>query len=168
MGGKEHAQFNETYRAAIRLFRETLDISVLKGPHTPIRKRMATVEDDAEDLLKTANPFEGLNIEESTSNYDKPAPPKETPNFTLKAESAGRNYQYKYPHEEEFIALYFYYKDLNEIRSYLKQLWKDYQDRKVDLVSVSLTTDIAIDVVERMEVDFFSTLWKPQPDDHLQ
>ena len=56
--------------------------------------------------------------------------------------------------EEQHVAACCLFKDIGKMRSLLSQLWKRYEKGDIDLVAVSLTTDIAIEFVQSLEMDY--------------
>jgi hypothetical protein len=56
--------------------------------------------------------------------------------------------------EETYFALFCFFDDLNQLRDFLHELWSDYKAGKVDLITVSVTTNTAIDLVRRAEKEF--------------
>ena len=53
--------------------------------------------------------------------------------------------------EELFFALFCLFDDLDKLRSSLMELWRQYKARRVDLMTVSVTTNTAINLVRRTE-----------------
>ncbi|EPQ25926.1 uncharacterized protein PFL1_06600 [Pseudozyma flocculosa PF-1] len=58
--------------------------------------------------------------------------------------------------DEALCAFMALYTDLHEIRRFLRQLWSDYRQRKTDLVTASLTTNTAFQLVEKAHADIMS------------
>ncbi|MCJ1291085.1 hypothetical protein MMC34_002628 [Xylographa carneopallida] len=56
--------------------------------------------------------------------------------------------------EERFFAIYCLFEDLKQLRQSLTELWSDYHSGKIDLVTASVTTNTAFDLVRRSEEDF--------------
>ena len=55
------------------------------------------------------------------------------------------------------FALFCLFEDLNELRNFLRGLWLRYKDRNLDLITVSVTTNIAISLVSHVEQDLLAT-----------
>ncbi|KAJ3036913.1 hypothetical protein HDV00_002206 [Rhizophlyctis rosea] len=52
---------------------------------------------------------------------------------------------------ECFFLLYSFIEDLHSIRDYIINVWKKYRARKIDLISTSLITNVAIEIVHTMQ-----------------
>ncbi|KAM0797735.1 hypothetical protein BDR22DRAFT_431292 [Usnea florida] len=55
--------------------------------------------------------------------------------------------------EEQYTASHCFFQDVKNIRFFLRQLWTSYKDGGLNLVSVSITTNTAIEFVRSMEQD---------------
>jgi hypothetical protein len=66
-------------------------------------------------------------------------------------------YEVESTDEDLIFAFYCFFYDLHELRKFLLKLWIRYKDRSLDLMSVSVTTNTAINLVSRAEEDFFAT-----------
>ena len=55
--------------------------------------------------------------------------------------------------EEQYLAAHCLFQDIRNIRSFLCQLWKQYQ-QGLDIVAISVTTNTAIDFVRNLEHDY--------------
>ncbi|EPQ25929.1 uncharacterized protein PFL1_06603 [Pseudozyma flocculosa PF-1] len=55
--------------------------------------------------------------------------------------------------DEALCAFMAFYTDLNDVRAFLRQLWSDYRQRKMDLVTASLTTNTAFQLVAKAHND---------------
>ena len=51
-----------------------------------------------------------------------------------------------------------FFKDVNKIRDYVKQLWLDYRSDKLDVMSAAVTTDTAFTLLEQSTVHIFESL----------
>jgi hypothetical protein len=60
--------------------------------------------------------------------------------------------------DEIYFNLFWLFQDCNRIRAYLKQLWMDYHNGKVDRVTASVTTDTAIGLLQHADEQLIS-LW---------
>ena len=48
--------------------------------------------------------------------------------------------------EEAIFAAFCLFEDLRKLRNFVKQIWQDYKERKIDLISAAVTTNTAIDI----------------------
>ncbi|KAJ3033632.1 hypothetical protein HDV00_006007 [Rhizophlyctis rosea] len=55
--------------------------------------------------------------------------------------------------EEHQVMLMVYglIRDSNLVRKYLQSIWRDYKDHKLDLITASLTTTLAVDVIRQLQ-----------------
>ncbi|EPQ25931.1 uncharacterized protein PFL1_06605 [Pseudozyma flocculosa PF-1] len=54
---------------------------------------------------------------------------------------------------EALVAFMAFYADLRDVRRYLEHLWNDFRHHRADLVTASLTTNAAFELVERVHQD---------------
>lgn len=66
-------------------------------------------------------------------------------------------YEIERPAEEFIFALFCFFNDLNELRKFLLSLWLRYKDGSLDLMTASVTTNTAINLVSRIEEDLLAT-----------
>ncbi|ORZ39898.1 hypothetical protein BCR44DRAFT_368888 [Catenaria anguillulae PL171] len=65
---------------------------------------------------------------------------------------------------EMFLAVFFFFSDLQQLRSFVMDSWEQYRDGKLDLVTASLTTTFAVDLVRTAQVDCFASFDIPFKD----
>lgn len=56
--------------------------------------------------------------------------------------------------EDPYFVLMCLLNDLKEMRQYIKELWQDYKEGRVDLATASLTTNASFDILRTYEEDF--------------
>lgn len=56
--------------------------------------------------------------------------------------------------EDLYFATYCFFDDLDRLRDFLQDLWSSYKARKLSLITASVTTNTAIELVHRAEQDF--------------
>lgn len=56
---------------------------------------------------------------------------------------------------EQSFAASALFRDINKLYEHAKQIWYQYRDGKIDLMTASLTSNTAIDIIRRLEDDFF-------------
>lgn len=85
-----------------------------------------------------SNMFAALNVEEpeveevapqSAARKSKPEPPVE--------------YELETDESEQVFAIFAFFQDINDIRDYVQELWVDYANGKLDVMSAAVTTDTA-------------------------
>ena len=60
--------------------------------------------------------------------------------------------------EEKYFAMYCLFTDLHGLRNFIGRTWDDYSDGRIDLITASILTNTAFDLVRRMETKFFAAL----------
>jgi hypothetical protein len=105
------------------------------------------------------NIFDVLNIEESEMAEIESTSANRDITGTVAA-SPRRRYDVESDDEEVYFALYCFFDDLNRLREYLQILWGDYRNGEEDLVSASVTTNMAFQLVKQAEEELISTLPK--------
>ncbi|KAG4435219.1 hypothetical protein IFR05_009295 [Cadophora sp. M221] len=152
-GGEEHKTSNETHRFALDIFKKVLEIllpqSAMQHQGQSRTETNLGEKNGRHVSLDLANGFEGLDVEDLPSGleYISDVPivkklPVKRPERKYGIEEAAADYA---------MGVFFFFQDLNKVRDYLKSLWQDYRDGKVDLVSASVTTNCAFELIERNE-----------------
>ncbi|KAJ3044006.1 hypothetical protein HDV00_003534 [Rhizophlyctis rosea] len=59
--------------------------------------------------------------------------------------------------QEELYLLFGFLDDLHAMREFLKSVWEEYRDGKVDLMSASLITNTAVELVHKQQEDLINT-----------
>ena len=59
--------------------------------------------------------------------------------------------------DDALFAIFCLLDDLHRIRGSILQLWSDYRERKVDLITASVTTNTALELAQRAEEDFLAS-----------
>lgn len=116
-------------------------------------------------ILEFTNLFARLEVEEmaemeqqsSTTNSPSASAPAAKPLVQKKARMLI---------EDKILELYCLYDDANKIRDDLRNKWAEYSNRKIDFESVSLTTQVALELFAEVETAFelkHSTILKGKP-----
>lgn len=84
----------------------------------------------------------------TSSREKEKKPPSQTYNFDDEVDEA----------EEKLFHIFCLFEDLERIRNFLQQTWKDYGTKTIDLMTASLTTNTALDLV-REQCDEFVKLY---------
>ena len=113
------------------------------------------------EMDKLTNIYDVLSIDENA--FDDSA---ETPVTTTAAQKDAsrqttpspprKTYEMERTEEEYFFAFSCLLSDLTELRKFLRTLWLQYKDGTLDLITVSVTTNTAINLVSRAELDLYS------------
>ncbi|KAF2108365.1 hypothetical protein BDV96DRAFT_652930 [Lophiotrema nucula] len=111
------------------------------------------------DAPKKSNIFKTLQVEIEDADDDgdndevsaAPPPPKIRSTPSPQREEA---FEAQTSESDLPFAIFCFFNDLQEIRKYLKDIWQQYKDRKIGLMSVAITTDIAFDMVKQKEEEF--------------
>ena len=83
---------------------------------------------------------------------------RNTDKARARAQESTQNVYEAEPSDEDMVfATYCLFQDLDRIQEYICQLWKDYRNGEVSLINASATSNTAVEVVERMEMEFFSS-----------
>ena len=139
---------------------EILTPRFANAPTLPKRSKvpLATVDTDASTYVKTdvLNRFDTLSIEEPVTDEEVDIPlPSDSSLMVEKSRNIVFESEKTADDEELLFACFCLLGDLNEIRSYLRDVWKKFLHRKIALVTASLVTDAAFDIARRMEQDFW-------------
>jgi hypothetical protein len=71
-----------------------------------------------------------------------------------KLRKQGKQTELQKDEEDPYFVLICLLSDLKSMRDYIKEIWREYREGKVDLVTVSLTTNAAFDIIRTYEDDF--------------
>ncbi|KAF9639620.1 hypothetical protein BFW01_g11426 [Lasiodiplodia theobromae] len=142
----EARRSNEGHRHFIDALQRALDLLTPKKEDV----KGASADESKDGLLDLRNQFEALDVEYVSDQFalasaDASKSGSATKNevFELEADPAW---------EDAFIC-YCFFEDLHSIQDTLKDVWKKYQDEKLDLVSATMTTNAAIELVQHAEKD---------------
>lgn len=125
----------------------------------PFTNRTAASKID-DETTPVENIYNGLNVEEPSKAFLQAA--------GVPSQSAEEKRTSKIVFEvvswfkggfEEFLEHSFaasaLFRDVNKLYEHAKQIWYQYRDGKIDLMTASLTSNTAIDIIRRLEDDFF-------------
>src|SRR2546423_193364 len=116
------------------------------------------VTDSQNDTLN--NIFDVLNIEEcEMAEIESTSAGRKNTTFATNTANL-RLYEVESDDEEVYFAMYCFFDDLNRLREYLQILWQDYRNGEGDLVSASVTTNMAFQLVKQAEEELMATLPK--------
>jgi hypothetical protein len=127
-------------------------------PHSPSKTITTSIEADSQ-VENMTNIFDVLNIEEDELNESVVTTPT-TQIVGLPQDVASdippRRYEVEADKEEVYFALYCFFDDLDRLRKFIYDLWSDYRVGKTDLITASVTTNMAINLVHRAEQEFIT------------
>ena len=93
----------------------------------------ATAEDSA--VEEAGNMFNALEVEEPTSEGTYPAAaPKKKPKDEVEYEPEDNDF-------DQAFAIFAFFENISDIRQYLQEVWADYGNGKLDIMSAAITTD---------------------------
>ncbi|KAL1875882.1 hypothetical protein Daus18300_003073 [Diaporthe australafricana] len=108
-------------------------------------------------ILEVNNLFARLEVEE-TAEKEQQSSTTRLPSASASASTpAAKSLVQKKARmliEDKILELYCLYDDANKIRDYLRNKWAEYSSRKIDLESVSLTTQVALESFAEVEKAF--------------
>lgn len=112
-------------------------------------------EEDEETLVE--NMFETLEIQEPSKSFlDSPGlPQKDYGPGRVLCEFIDAFMEYVQGYLEETLAASALFRDIHKIYAQAEQVWRQYKDDKVDLITAAITSNAAIDLIRRLEEDFF-------------
>jgi hypothetical protein len=132
------------FLGVLKKVQDTLS-SRLSKQHASTKKASSTSE--------VINMFENLDLEEPSEAFEQAlkvtsAPPVNHPIYKAELQNDG---------EESFFTFYLLLHDLNELRAEVSRSWTAYKIGGHDLVSASIATNVAVDLVRSMTEDLKST-----------
>ena len=103
--------------------------------------RVETLEDEREEL------------ENSSQQCTIPAKPGETPSPATTIYTP----EQQLPDDEFILGCFCFFQDLQDVRGFLQEIWQKYKDKRVTLITASLITTAALDLVRKSELNFKTT-----------
>lgn len=123
------------------------------APHTVL---LRAASDDESTLVD--NLYENLTLEEPSERFlNTPGVPRKEPESIDRMIYEFTNTFIKYlkSYVEDSFTTAGFFKDINTVYAYALQIWHQYHDGKVDLMTASITSNTAIDLIHTLEEDFF-------------
>ena len=168
----KHAHFVSTLEEVINILRPPSSVASdnAENASTPINN--ANTSKPSTDRISNgtemlSNQFDHLELEEPIEIDDAlPALSTEMPTNGAAAsqtdEKASHRVEYQSANEEDdeekYFAMYCLFTDLHGLRNFIGRTWDDYSDGRIDLMTASILTNTAFDLVRRMEIKFFAAL----------
>ena len=118
-----------------------------------------TTSDHVED---SRNRFENLSIDDTQHEEINPPAASFATNRSTSDERPRTKIELKELQDKEnlLFACFCVLQDLNDLRKYLRDLWRRYEDGKVPLVTASLTANAGVELARLIEEE----LWQQYPD----
>lgn len=125
---------NEGHVYFIGIFEQVYD---LLSPRCTEEKPSPFGESDKADDVDFINSFEGLDVHDFSdseiSAWAEGTTPVSQKTWTQKSKGK-KTYKIEDREEELFFSLYCFYSDMNDVRQYLRDLWSQYKNGKLDLI----------------------------------
>lgn len=120
-----------------------------------ITKPSSTSTPESSDRSHIGNIFEGLTLEEPSDEFLSAPPPADAQRPPAEVDTGSRYQAERIQKiEEQYLAAHCLLADINSIREHIKSLWTMYREGQMDLHSVSITTNTAVELVRRMQEDY--------------
>ncbi|KAJ3364249.1 hypothetical protein GGF32_002220 [Allomyces javanicus] len=138
-------------------------------PHHAVCKRAPAAPAPSDDVTSLANQFEVLspvNKEEENDSSDDDRADGAEPNDDSTVHVAtvptmsGITYQGEDDLMDVIVIIDYLFDELADIRWFVRDTWYEYRDGKLDLITASLVTNAAVDLVRDLEAEFM-----PKDDD---
>lgn len=121
----------------------------------PLARPSAGSTTKSSDRSHIGNAFAGLSLEEPSQEFLKAPPPKKVEELPAEADDGSRYQAERLQKiEEQYLAAHCLLADISSIREHIKSLWAMYRDGQMDLHSVSITTNTAVELVRHMQEDY--------------
>lgn len=159
-----HAHFIEVLEKAMGILKPDFETSNSQGKTDKVAETQATAtkskaRSTAHDLSGLSNRFSNLDVEDTEGLVDT-----ETTIQSLSSTVAGKSAQktappkavdiYELEYDDSFDRLFdvfCFFEDLHRLQDFLTDTWRKYKTFEIDLLSVSLTTNAALDIIRREE-----------------
>ena len=136
-------------------------LEILEPHVAPVETGSAGKDEGTKPITTSTNKFAVLEMEDfeqqdEVNLLDNQT--RNTDNTRARGQKCSINvYEAEAADEDLVFATYCLFQDLDRIQDCICQLWKEYLNGEVSLINASATSNTAVEVVERMEMDFFSS-----------
>ena len=111
----------------------------------------ASVETNVDDVAPFVNPFLHLEMEEAKDEEVFEILPPVVVDHNTSPPHQLVIYIVVDDHDDDWlVVIYCVFKDLGDIQIFLCETWSDYRDKKIDLITVSNTTNMAFEIIRSM------------------
>lgn len=125
------------------------------GTNDPHKSKSATPTQIHSNLFDNLEK-EDLEREDDGNTLDDQARSADDASSSSPQGSGEKVYEAEVSDEDVGFAVYCMFQDQDRIQEYICQLWQDYLKGHVSLVNASATSNTAIEIVERIEMEFFN------------
>jgi len=116
-------------------------------------------KDVSKENAERANLYEYLEVDEPAEwTFTNPPKPVET--------ATNSSYELEPTDEDVSFAIYCLFKDLTDVRHYVRTTWTEYREGQIAFTTAALTMNTAISIFRRLNEEFISNF--PQFDDHAE
>ena len=168
----KHAHFVSTLEEVINILRSPSSVpsdnaEIASTPINNVNTSQPSTDPISNGTEMLSNQFDHLELEEPIEIDDAlPALSNEMPTTGAAAnqttEKASHRVEYQSADEDElgekYFAMYCLFTDLHGLRSFIGRTWDDYSVGRIDLMTASILTNTAFDLVRRMEIKFFAAM----------
>ncbi|KAK4547108.1 hypothetical protein LTR36_001329 [Oleoguttula mirabilis] len=166
---RQHSSSNELFdrhnEGHLHVIEVLEDVQRILEPLRPVAREQPQPDATAIPSASTTsvgNLFDALEVEEidePTCNQDSVTGSKarQKKAKTVAAPHKGERFELGTSEEDLYFILFTFFKDLNDIRRVLRETWEGYRDGTIPLMSASVTTDLAFEVVKQKERSFLDT-----------
>lgn len=116
-----------------------------------------THTEDGDDVTLINNMFDGLEVTDTTQEFlDSPGTPhKDYSKARMLCEFTETVIGHLSEFVEEQFAASALFRDIHKIYDHIEQAWRQYKEGEIELVAVAIISNTAIDLIRRLEEDFF-------------
>lgn len=155
---EKHAYFTNILSTALLTLKSVTVDSTKSDEAIKLQKESA--DKQSESAIETLhNRFNILDVEEPSEVVDMSAANVESVRKPTKNKTRDedRIYELLLDFQEELIfESYCLFEDMHQIQEYIMDVWAEYRADKIDLITASVTTNAAIDMVKHMEANITS------------
>ncbi|TVY36175.1 hypothetical protein LOCC1_G005951 [Lachnellula occidentalis] len=141
---------NQKHQYFVEVLRETLQIlkplSRVPGPAQATKQKARNAEVN-NDIVELQNRFDYLEVDEPTEWTSSALPPKTNNKI------AG-TFELEPSDEDVSFAIFCLFKDLTDIRHYVRQTWAEYREHQIAFTTAALTMNTAISIFRRLNEEF--------------
>ncbi|KAK0559480.1 hypothetical protein OC844_004382 [Tilletia horrida] len=118
-----------------------------KKEKKPSKNRFESLEDLVQEGEELGDQLPDIQLSEP------PRPDKKAP-----AQNQNATFDLLRSEEEALLDVALFFNDLQDVRDYVRELWEDYRNGKRDLITVSVSTNTAIELLRRPHDEVMSRL----------
>jgi hypothetical protein len=153
---------NEKHRHFIQILQKVQQILTQQTAASGKQKQVSEKLDRPDSLKQVedlGNLFEYLEVEDPAEWASG-----SLPSNSSKIKTTVSTYELEPSDEDLSFAIFFFLKDLTEIRHYVRQTWAEYREKQIAFTTAAVTMNTAIALFRRLNDDFVSDF--PKFDEH--